>query len=231
MVTTNNGSNFSSEAFATISMVANCHLPEQKGPSMTFSSRSGIPAVPSTTPTIWAGVGPLVHFGAGEGPGVAGEVVVGLVAVGGVYGSVGGVAAGSTPGGTPGSPPPVGAVAGTVGTTAGKPEADEDTAGLPVTPGGDVNGGAGGAPHPANSSNPPANSSTPPAEVSNPLADRGTLPAGSGDPLADRGNLLAGGGTLLAGGGNPSAAGSGNPSPVGGIPRARRRESRSTRPC
>lgn len=216
MVTTDNGSNFSSEAFATISMVANCHLPEQKGPSMTFSSRSGIPAVPSTTPTIWAEVGPLVHFVAGAGPGVAGEVVVGLVAVGGVYGSVGRVAVGSTPGGTPGSPPPVGAVAGTVGTTAGKPEADEDTAGLPVIPGGEVNGGAGGAPHPANSSNPPA-------EVSNAPADRSNTPAGSDNPLIESSDLLAGSGDLPGGSRNPSA--------VGSTPQARRRESPSTRPC
>jgi hypothetical protein len=57
-----------------------------------------------------------VHFGAGEGPGVAGEVVAGrVVAVGGVYGRVGSVAVGSTPGGSP----PVGTVAGTLGTTGG----------------------------------------------------------------------------------------------------------------
>ncbi|MEV8506663.1 hypothetical protein AB0368_17880 [Actinoplanes sp. NPDC051475] len=157
-----------------------------------------------------------MHFVAGAGPGVAGEVVVGLVAVGGVYGSVGRVAVGSTPGGTPGSPPPVGAVAGTVGTTAGKPEADEDTAGLPVIPGGEVNGGAGGAPHPANSSNPPA-------EVSNAPADRSNTPAGSDNPLIESSDLLAGSGDLPGGSRNPSA--------VGSTPQARRRESPSTRPC
>jgi len=154
VVTTNSGSNFSSASRATISMVENCHVPEQNGPSMTLSSFGGIPAVPLTTATTWAALGPAVHRGAGGGPGVRDLVVVarGVVVVGGVYGSVGTVAGGSVTGGST----PVGSVVGTVGSApGGYADAEPPRLGLPIGSGGAVEGGAGGSPHPASSTSAP----------------------------------------------------------------------------